>query len=103
MLKVMIVCPVTERRVPTGLEVEPGTRSRRSLPESGTLHCHACHRTHSWYRAETLFDGVIERRHDDPATKQTAPRIRYTLRQDDLGPSSGLAALPSPTLTRVAV
>ena len=84
MPKVMIVCPVTERRVLTGLEVEPGTRSRRGLPDSGTLRCDACQRTHSWYRAETLFDGATVRRNDKPAPKPTAPGIRYTLGQGDL-------------------
>jgi len=89
MSRVMIVCPVTERRVPTGLEVEPGTRSRRGIPESGSLRCDACHRTHSWYRAETVFDGVTDHRRQEPAAAPTAPGIRYTLRQGDLAHRAG--------------
>ncbi len=57
MSRVMIVCPVTERLVPTRYEAEPGRAFRRRLPESGSVVCDACTRRHAWFRAETLLEG----------------------------------------------
>lgn len=84
MPNVMIMCPVTERRVPIGMEVEAGPRFRHGVPYSGTLRCGACGRFHAWYRAETVLEGVTDRRRRERPPVSTAPRIRYTLRQGDL-------------------
>ncbi len=58
MPRVLIICPVTERRVPTGLEADSGPAFRRRIPMSGSVRCEACHRFHSWSRPETSLEGV---------------------------------------------
>jgi len=84
MPKVMIVCPVTERRVPVGLEVEADRAFRRDLPTSGTVRCVACHRRHAWYRAETVLEGTASRQRLERPTPSTQSGIRYTLGPADL-------------------
>ena len=85
MAQVMIVCPVTERRVPLGIEVEAGPAYRRHVPTSGTLRCVACHRVHSWYRAETVLEGTPGRQRiiERPA-RSTTTDVRYIMRRVDL-------------------
>jgi hypothetical protein len=80
--KVMIVCPVTERRVPIGLHVEATHAFRRHVPYSGSVRCEACGRTHSWYREETVLEGATApgRRYRDVGPN--VPAIRYVFRRD---------------------
>ena len=84
MPQVMIVCPVTERRVPVGLEVEAHPAFRRDLPSSGTVRCAACHRRHAWDRAETLLEGVSSRQRRERQTPASKSGIRYLLGPVDL-------------------
>jgi len=84
MPRVMIVCPVTEQRVPIGIEVEDGPRFRRGVPHSGTVRCEACRRYHAWYRAETVLEGVATRQRRDRLTAPRATGIRYVLGPGDL-------------------
>ena len=84
MSRVMIMCPVTERRVPIGLEVEAGPRFRRDVPHSGTVRCDACRRFHAWYRAETVLEGVTDRRPRERPTAPATTSIRYVLGPRDL-------------------
>ncbi len=86
MPRVMIVCPVAERRVTIGIEVEAGPRSRSGVPHSGTVRCDACHRYHTWYRAETVLEGATDPRRQEAATAPKTPGIRYRLGQGDLAP-----------------
>lgn len=57
MPRVMIICPVTERPVPTRFEVDAIAGFRRRLPESASLQCQACGRRHAWFRAEAVLEG----------------------------------------------
>ena len=57
MTRVLLSCPVTERLVPTGYEVEADSGFRRALPRSTVLECRSCGRTHSWYRQEAILEG----------------------------------------------
>jgi hypothetical protein len=79
---VMIVCPVTERRVPTGLQVDATHAFRRQVPYSGSVRCGACDRTHSWYRQETLLDGATTPGRRYREVEPDAPTIRYVFRRD---------------------
>jgi hypothetical protein len=82
MTNVMIVCPVTELRIPIGLQVEATHAFRRRVPDSGSVRCGACGRIHSWYRAETLLDGAGSpgRRYRDVGPN--GPALRYVFRPD---------------------
>jgi hypothetical protein len=80
--KVMIVCPVTERRIPIGVQVHATRAFRRELPHSGSVLCGACHRTHSWDRRETLLEGAPISRRRDGEIEPKVPTIRYVLRRD---------------------
>jgi hypothetical protein len=79
---VMIVCPVTERRIPIGLQVEASHAFRRHVPYSGSVRCGACGRTHSWYRQETLLDDATASRRRYREVGPDAPAIRYLFRPD---------------------
>ena len=61
MHRVLLVCPVTERLVPTGYEVEDRARFRRALPRSTVLQCGSCGRIHAWYRQEAVLEGAGRR------------------------------------------
>jgi hypothetical protein len=88
MPRVLIICPVTERRVPTGLEADTGPAFRRRIPMSGSVRCEACHRFHSWSRPETSLEGVPPSRRMRPSSDaHTQPRIRYLMRL--VGPQGG--------------
>ena len=81
MPRVLIICPVTEVRVPTGFEADLVPAFRRTIPQSGSVRCEACHRFHSWSRPETSLEGApAGRRRRLPSTADTAPRIRYLMR-----------------------
>ena len=61
MPRVLLSCPVTERLVPTGYEVEAQPGFRRTLPRSTVLACRSCGRIHAWYRQEAVLEGVRRR------------------------------------------
>jgi hypothetical protein len=79
---VMIVCPVTERRVPTGLWAEAANAFRRHLPYSGSVRCGACGRTHTWYRQETLLEGGTASGRRPRGVGPKAPAVPYVFRPD---------------------
>lgn len=84
MSRVMIVCPVTDRLVPTGHESELVSGFRRAVPQSGTLACDACGRAHNWSRPETVLDGARPgRRRARMRDAVSQPGIRYVLRPVD--------------------
>jgi hypothetical protein len=78
----MIVCPVTERRVPTGLQVEATPAFRRQVPHGGSVRCGACGRTHSWYRQETILEGATTPGRRDRDVGPSVPAVRYVFRRD---------------------
>ena len=67
MTRVLLSCPVTERLVPTGYEVEARSGFRRALPRSTVLECGSCGRTHSWYRQEAILEGRQRRQRPEIA------------------------------------
>jgi len=84
--RVMIVCPVTERPVPTKFEVVPGRAFRKDLADSGSVSCVACGRRHSWYRPETFLEGEPEpafRRQAGDTTR--AVRSGWVMRHVEIG------------------
>jgi hypothetical protein len=86
MSRVMIICPVTERPVPTRLEAEPVSSFRRSLPESGSLTCEACGRRHSWSRPETLLEGQPRPRGSrHHATEPRSAQPTWVMRHVEMG------------------
>ncbi len=84
MPQVMIVCPVTERRVRIGMEAEVGPGFRRSVPHSGTVSCDACGRIHNWFRQEAVLEGVAAPRRRERPAPSAPGGIRYVLRPVDL-------------------
>jgi hypothetical protein len=80
---VMIVCPVTERPVPVGLQVRPTRRYRSDLPQSGSVRCLACHRRHYWDRRETILEGATASWRRDGGIEPKLP-ARYLLGRDPI-------------------
>jgi hypothetical protein len=78
---VMIVCPVTERPVPIGLQVRATRGFRRDVPKSGSVRCLACHRRHMWERQETTLEGVAASWRRDGGIQPRLP-IRHVLGGD---------------------
>ena len=77
MTNVMILCPVTERPVPVGLQVRPTRRYRSDLPQSGSVRCLACHRRHYWDRRETILEGATASWRRDGGIEPRLPATRY--------------------------
>ena len=72
MPRIMIVCPMTERPVPTEVVTEGVPRTRS--PAGGRVTCEACRRVHVWSRAETFVEGARRRR--SPRRSRKVSRTR---------------------------